>query len=449
LNQGFVAGCNADRVSEILITLLVLVTVLVGAIIIVGSWILHQTRDPYSAICIRYHTFELHENFTARTLAGFKVQYRLWLIGARTNVEEFKKAKMAEPKAQRALAEDFNKKVFESHLEANNYFFHLHLHSAESFPSDRLYEVFRTPLCHLVAENGQSPVAEVSNVTVTGALKDHSYEASGCRLELGDFHGSVFPAELIKENYAMLTKEEKEAVIQDEHYGRYEQALAIAALRRQLDFFGDETSREHKSDCFRIKSERSGRSIKLSWRLNPDAYAYTLLGFRSEGGFASDKWSESANGILIVDTIRDGEMTEVLKDGVAYYYTFFLKILDQYLEPTWKNAVRRFFLTEWAEMSYKKSVLRFQITVEDAREREALQTVLSRLEKRRLEPFKENLSRALKELGAFVEMDTAFEAMERSFIEQIEKSDYPEEVKREKIERLRDIVRSIRAKYEP
>jgi hypothetical protein len=95
------------------------------------------------------------------------------------------------------------------------------------------------------------------------------------------------------------------------------------------------------------------------------------------------------------------------------------------------------------------AVVRFQVTA-SMDEVETIRAAIRRIEARKApDPEKETLSRALNELGEFVEMDTAFEAMERSFMEQIEKSNHSEETKKLKIERLQDIVQTIRSKYEP
>jgi hypothetical protein len=46
-------------------------------------------------------------------------------------------------------------------------------------------------------------------------------------------------------------------------------------------------------------------------------------------------------------------------------------------------------------------------------------------------------------------MDKAFDAMEKSFGEEIRKADYSQADKERKTERLHDIVSSIRSKYDP
>jgi len=234
----------------------------------------------------------------------------------------------------------------------------------------------------------------------------------------------------------MLSEEQKTALLLDERFGAYEEMLAIAAMRRQLDFF-EEPKQEYDAVAYKLEVERTGRMVKLKWTIHDSVNIedYHLLGFRNTGGFSKDQLSEDGNGQRIVDAWRSGETTEVLNDDESYFYTFFLKRWD----VTRKRP--------------KCNSLRFQLTTAVTKQAKAIRSALERIERRKKtlppDPEKENLTKALKELGGYVEMDTAFEAMEKSFIDQIGKSSYSEADKQRKIERLQDIVRQIRSKYEP
>lgn len=288
-----------------------------------------------------------------------------------------------------------------------------------------------TAVYQLSEENEHSIIREVFDTALKVKFSQLPYNKNGCEVKLAHFENNIFTNELIEENYAMLTEEQKEAIQNDDRFGAWEEMLAVAALKRQLDFL-KKGKNTFEADYYSIETERAGRSLKIRWKLREGVSGYNLLGFKATGGFSADKWDEHENGIRIVDACKNGETTELLTEGEAYFYTFFLKPFQK------------------TEQTRSCSALRFQLTIETKTETEAIEDILKRFEKRiEPDPGKENLSRALKELGSYVEMDAAFEAMEKSFAGEIGKSDRPDAEKERKIERLRDIVAQIRSKYEP
>jgi hypothetical protein len=378
-------------------------------------------------------TFVISRNFVARTLLNFKVEYQLQVTAKRVNPEEYRKHRMRQQSSRDHLVEVFNEQVAKPYLEKQSCFFKIEWRTPVAL--EQVWQPFRTLLMQLQGENDQWLLREVPDKELEKAVLKTRFRSHGCKLTHFVFKCPRISESLIKENYNMLTEEQKTAVLLDERFGAYEEMLAIAAMRRQLDFF-EEPKQEYDALIYKLEVERVGRTVKLKWTLHDSVKDdYSLLGFRNTGGFSKDRCSEDANGQRIVDAWTNGEITEVLSEEETYFYTFFLK--------PWHETPKR----------PRRNPLRFQLTTAATTQTEAIRSVLERSERRRKatapDPEKENLTKALKELGGYVEMDTAFEAMEKSFVDQIGKSTDSEAEKQRKIERLQDIVRQIRSKYEP
>ena len=74
--------------------------------------------------------------------------------------------------------------------------------------------------------------------------------------------------------------------------------------------------------------------------------------------------------------------------------------------------------------------------------------LIARLQESSLNPNRPpNISHALKELGSYVEFDNAIEQEEKMLARQIEQAGYKGEEKKEKLERLRDVVALVRERH--
>ena len=415
-------------------TFLIIVAIAVVAFAVLLGWaylvnLANDTYSPYHSFNIWvWNSFLVERVFISRTLAGFRVSYVLKLFCELKDKEEFRKAHMAEASSQQSLAYDFDLHVLQPFLAEHNRFFHL---DWERVPLTDAAGMAPTMICELVEENGTPFIQEVHEKRIKAELAAlPPIRSKGCDVRVMDFSLPFLSNEVIEKNFNMLSNEQQQAILETPEFSAYSQQLAAALLKRRLDFFTS-GMRRYQADSFIIETEKAGRSVKISWRFpNPLNPGWSLLGFRTAEGFAKDEWSEDSNGVRVVHDNRNGELVEPLKEGVGYFYTFFLKGLN----GTGSVA--------------KQDLLRFQMTVDTKAETEFILSALKGFEEKP-DPDKENLSRALKELGAYVEMDTAFDAMEKSFVNQIAKADYSEADKQRKIERLQDIVRQIRAKYEP
>ena len=237
--------------------------------------------------------------------------------------------------------------------------------------------------------------------------------------------------ETIEEDHAILRKDQIDAILSDNCSGEDGENFALTALKRRLHFL--ESAREkYESDNFVIETKRIGRALRIKWRFKPNTLRrYDIVGFRKTGGFFGDKWDESNNGTLVIQSDKDGESTESLNEGEAFYYTFFLK--------------------PWTEGfgSPKRSSLRFQVTISTTDEMDALNVLITRLRQANSGADRRpNISRAIKELGRNVEFENAIAHEEKVWAQQIGASNYSPEEKEEKLERLREMVARIRDDYQ-
>jgi hypothetical protein len=237
----------------------------------------------------------------------------------------------------------------------------------------------------------------------------------------------------------MLTAKQKEAILADKRFGQFEETLAIAALKRRLDFQRTHFTQSYYGAGILITTERSGRAFKIKWEFGKNvSTGYELLGFKTTRGFYPKECDTANNGSLVIQSFHTNELVEFLDEGQTYYYTLLLRPY---------GFVRRLF----GEIYF---VARFQVTMVTEDERRLVEAALQRIEERKAEtppkadPERDHIERALKEVGLFVEFDTALESKVRVLRREIDNSDSTAEEKRWKIERLQDVVNSIREKYE-
>jgi hypothetical protein len=379
-----------------------------------------------------FRHFIITRAFTAESYAGFKIQYELDLICRRKDDEVYKAARMLDDSVRQQVAEAYHKEVFCRHFDENRYFFHFGWDYTPEWPE---HEIVRTPVSKLVETSGIVLAGEVLQTRLNVDLHPLLFEKNGCELQLGKFRNHIFPDHLIEENYAMISKEELEEVEDDERYGELIERIAVVALKRRLEFFGKQSSQKHETDKYSITTEKSGRVVRIRWSMKSTLPSDELVGFRKTGGFHPEILDETKHGTLIAHSSKDGEVIETLSDKESYFYTFFLQSAP---ERDGKRVM--------------DSPLRFQLATASAEETKAIQSTLALIETRKPppDPDKEHISRAIKELGVFVELDAALEAKTREWKKGImENEEYSAEEKADKIERLRDVMAALRSKYEP
>jgi hypothetical protein len=401
----------------------------------IKRWIRGDIDHPYSVFNPGYYkTFLFARTFTARSFENFKIQYELEVLCHRRDDEEFKRARMLDKYSQQQVVEEFNEEIFLPHLSKNSRFFYFDWRVPR--PDDVSQEVVQTPVGQFMKEDGEVKFRWVTDTMVgVGAAKAGKVKKNGCEVQFGSFRNNLFPDELIEENYAMLTAEDKRAIEADDRYGPLVEMIAVAALKRRLEFIGRHSNQKHEAEMFSIESERAGQRVRIRWKRKSAAFAgYELLGFRTTGGFHADEFDESNNGTLVIQSYQDGEDIQPLREGEANFYTFFMRSQQKQ-----EDGSRR-----------KVSPLRFQLAISAKEETEGLRAAIERLEQRKpADPARESMAQALKELGLAMEFQDALEAMEKTLIEQVRQKRLPKEEEEEKIEFIRDTVRLQRDKYQP
>ncbi|MDQ2944628.1 MAG: hypothetical protein M3Y27_01560 [Acidobacteriota bacterium] len=366
------------------------------------------------------------------TATGLSVNYRLGLTFNRINDEEFNAAKMLALESQQALADRYSREVFLPLLSKRGYEFVIgKRHKADESDSD---DEFCAAIARRISVAGEKYLEGISYPELSDSLRKLSYKGSGCQVQFREFFLDSFSEEVIENNYASLAEDELEVIEQSERYAQSDEKLAVAALKRRLTFLREHKRQIHDTYGVVIETEASGRALKIAWRFKANKPpASDLIGMRKTGGGFFPNYGDLVqNGSWVIQSSLDGKTTEPLNEGETYFYTFVFR--------SWANTKD--------ERIYP--VARFKVTMESKAETDAIEETISRLQVKTLpDPERETLSKALKELGSYLEMDTAFEAMEHSFVGQIENSQYSAETKAQKIERLQDIVRQIRSKYEP
>lgn len=382
---------------------------------------------------IRSH-FMISGRFIIKSIGGYRICYGCRVGCERVNKEEFKAARMLDPSARKKLMDDYHEQVFFPHFAKNGYFFHFSWRPIGGYNEQ---EIVRTPVCQLIEMGEERAIREIPQTSIDIEFYEKKkFRKNGCDVELMRFYNHIFPDQLIEENYAMLTEEQRQEVEAHPAYSPLVERIAVAALKRRLEFFGKLSSQRHEADDFQIESEKAGRAVRIRWSFNERRRSdYELLGFRKIEGFHKDVYALEENGKLVVHSLTDGEIVETLPDGQAFFYTFYMRSGE-----TNKDGKRDL-----------RSPLRFQLAVSPREETETMEYTLKLLATKKpvIDPARENLTQALKKIDAYVEMDKAFDAAQKSFIEEIGNAEYSEEEKARKIERFEAVITHIRSDYEP
>jgi hypothetical protein len=390
-------------------------------------------RNEYTDLNYKYwqSQFLIRRKFTARTLLGFKVEYNLTVSAKRIDAEEFKRHRMLNESARQSLAKEANDEFFLTFLDARKYFFSFNLLGA--MREGDVYKLFSPTLDQLLEKDGSTSVREYASGSFGVELHEKSFKKKGCEVKLGFYRPEGSSDSLIEGNYAMLTEEQKEAILADENFVAFEEMLAVAALKRRLDFFGRASKQQHECDEFSVDVERAGPAVRIKWQFKErQGAALDLLGFRKTGGFFHDAWDEKNNGAMVIHESENNEIIEFPEAGQAHFYTLFMQW------PGPDGSMR------------KSSAVRFQVTIAPDKEIESIETAIRRLEQRKppIDPGKERLSRAINHLRSYVEFDNAFEDMGKSLEREIEGAGYPEAEKQEKLRRLREVMTQLRDDYQ-
>src|ERR1022692_3046745 len=364
---------------------------------------------------------------TAKTIANFSVEYRMRLEVKRIKSLDYLAGVMFDPQTVRS---EFNRFFFNPPFEKGPY------RSRLGWPigtkaEARLAEAPRVFTCCEVERNGEKFVQDISlSPLLQEVLADEQFVLHGCKITVDEFQEEL-PDRLIEENYAMLTDEQKKEVLPEERYNELDEILAVAVLRRRLDFLGRQSNQKHEADMFSIRTEKVGRSVRIRWKLKSHVpEGCELVGFGKTGGFFADQFYMHQNGPMVVQSRQDGEAMEPLQEGQPTFYTFFLASL----QPS-EDGGRKAY-----------SPLRFRLTVSTKDENEEIESLLKRFEERsKLDPARENMARALKRIGLAIEYEDGLDNMEKTLLQQVKDKKLPPEEEERKIRVVQEIIRQERS----
>ena len=385
-------------------------------------------QNPYTEINPEFWSYRIIErSFSANALGGFLVPYQLTLEVARVDDAEFKRSEMLKKSALEHLVDYYDRSYFQQSLRDKGFFFVIELRVAQA-RKEPAY-IARPKLCCL---DGLETIdfKPVLQMQVVKAISEQPrYTENGCSVTLSLFIKLDLDHHFINQNYAMITEEQKQEIESMEMYAIIESRLAIMALKRQQDILGNK-AQKFEASFYKVEIEKNGSTLKITWEFKESSpVGYDLYGFRKRGGFNADEWDMQNNGMLVVHSRRAGEVTEILPDNEAQFYTFFLR---------GKDAEGKI---------WSRDPLRFQIQVSGKEELNKIAALIERLENKPNE--KSGISKSLEELNLAMEFHEEMDKMEQSFIERIKSKKLSEEEKEEKVEFIRDMVRLQREKYEP
>lgn len=247
----------------------------------------------------------------------------------------------------------------------------------------------------------------------------------------------------------MIKLKARESIENTEAHRAAEEATVIAFLHKkselQRTFQHVQTDNEHKSNGISVKTRLVGQAMELSWDIKKyQNSGFVLRGFRKEDGFAHDNSSWNAHGMCVVETQSNGQCVQHLDAGKEYFYTFMLtKDEPVYAE---QKLLESFFCSAAVKGTKTRLAdsLRFSIRVPTQMEIMQVDRMLEKVKAPPpADPKREKINRAIEELQSFVEFDENITQIGEELIKQIEKKNYSEEVRNQKIERLKALLDSM------
>ncbi|MBI1175802.1 hypothetical protein GC207_00020 [bacterium] len=273
-------------------------------------------------------------------------------------------------------------------------------------------------------------------------------QATKWSLTVTDCEQGIWSNELIERNYAMLRlpPETLEAITGDTRYRRYEEMVAVAALKRRLDIESalqrDMTDQEFgtSAHCFRVKTNLVGARLKLQWEVKPGNDGLKFVAYRSLGATFPELNSNAkgqhtgSDGDKIVDTIENGSVVVTLPEGREVRFRFAVICRKTYKVDD--------------QMSFMITVPRKQ-DYDDQLER----TFLNRIEEmagqsKRESTYDKEFATLFKRAGHQRRMRKAIEEMEKSDIdEEIEQIESQNLSSRAKSKSIKDAKERIQSYY--
>ena len=283
---------------------------------------------------------------------------------------------------------------------------------------------------------GEKYVAcDVACTELNKELRAARFTHSGCSTLSIDFRLLAQPQAdaTIEENYQRMIKlHDVTSIKNTPGYAAVEEATMVAFAHRELElrrlFTHRQADQTHRGDNLSISTRMVGRAVEISWTFKKSLSSReTMRGYRKEGGFWTGTLPPENNGVCIAESKLDNAAILNLTAGTEHFFTFVI-------------------LRTGSEAQEIVESLRFSVRVttqeELARADELVKAAGSPADQKTKLSEKTNI--ALQELMTFIEFDENVSELEKQLVERISNKDYSEEEKEEKIQRLKDVVQSLR-----
>lgn len=264
-------------------------------------------------------------------------------------------------------------------------------------------------------------INDASSIDTMHEFNQVPFERYGCivtALALLNTGALLDNKQMIEENFRMIPIDILEKAKGDIRYRAYDEFVTAAGMQRKIEL---EQSQTHATSYVAVKAKLQGSAVVIEWHFTSQEKNIQgfLLGFRKEGGFALDKWSESENGTLVVDSPRSGHIVEHVERGKTYYYTFFLKAGDQKVES-----------------------IRFQMRIPMPDE-----VAATKGSPPAVDPHEERRRQLIQGMSRFRELLDLFIQAERKGVEEIKAERLAPEDEQEKIAMWKEHIQSLRAQH--
>jgi hypothetical protein len=392
---------------------------------------------------LKPRTLLVEEEFEQPTPAGFNVCYKLHGVIETPNADEFDKLGLEKAENQKSRLQEFHQTTFREFFRDKGYRFYFDSNNAEAHGQGPLKVSVGTAI--VCQRDDKIYLRNVDLHDVEKELGELRLEKESYKVTAGKIETNIWPDELVERNYAMLTDEQKTAVESDEKYNALEEAIAVAALHRQMEFQRSQHIQTHDSEMFIIKTEQVGRALKLSWQFKPNAPGgYDLIGYRRTGGFHPDQWDIEKNGPIVVQTRRDGEIMEFLEEGETYFYTFTYRHFNLTAPGASIYPVARFRI----KMATDETD-RIEATIRRLKEARTPQPIqqIQPVQAKEVDPDLEYIAQAVREFMRYAKFETLFDDLVKKVTDVISKGDYSDAEKEKKIWAIQDVAASVRDKY--
>lgn len=378
-------------------------------------------KDPYRNLAHRH--FHAEGVFTTETKFGFLVSYRLQCFFEIVDFEQFKAERMLEDANQRHFLELINREVVLPTLRAKGRFFQLR-HRNNTLPA--LYQIVSD-------QNGQEHAEYDPNFCKAEAeLQQKSYSRLGCAVERIFIQHHRNSPEIIQRNYTIMNIKHRKEIESSSLLSELEEALQVSVAYRELEIEREHQHRRSvqtvRGSHFHIDARSVGGSVEISWKfVKPTSPGVFLQGFTRTEGYWAGQLPVENNGMCIADAQQDGNTGLHLGLGKDHFFTFVLL----------RKAEKGVEIIETLRFSLRlpthEEVCRLDRIAEQLSKRPAPTSTLS-----------PKSQAAVMELLSYVEFDESVSKLEKQLIEQIKAGDYSDEEREEKLQRLRDVVESVR-----